>query len=125
IKETVHEQGSGVLVDLVFDRLAAQRHLDDYVQVVGRVLAHRNGVDVHVVFSPWGGAMEEKAFLPQRPDALQADLLKPSGKTRRTIMKFISAAVLGLGLGALTGEISAYDSAYTDLDLDACEKIAT
>src|SRR5690606_20800569 len=59
------------------------------------------------------------------PDALQADLLKPSGKTRRTIMKFISAAVLGLGLGALTGEISAYDSAYTDLDLDACEKIAT
>src|SRR6185312_2826541 len=47
IEEAVDEQRAGGLVDLVFDGLAAKRHLDDDVEVVGRVLADGNGVDVH------------------------------------------------------------------------------
>src|SRR6185312_16722289 len=48
IEEAVDEEGARGLVDLVFDRLAAKRHLDDDVEVVGRIAADRDGVDVHV-----------------------------------------------------------------------------
>ena len=38
IEEAVDEQRARRLVHLVFDRLAADRHLDDDVDVVGRIL---------------------------------------------------------------------------------------
>ena len=49
VEEAVDHQGAGRLVHLVLDRLAADRHLDDGVDVVGRVVADRDGVEVHGV----------------------------------------------------------------------------
>jgi len=47
MQETVDHQGAGRLVHLVFDRLAADRHLDDDVHVIGRIMADGNRVDAH------------------------------------------------------------------------------
>src|SRR5690606_39378216 len=47
VEEAVDEQGSRGLVDFVLYRLAAERHLDDDVQVVWRIAADGDGVDVH------------------------------------------------------------------------------
>ncbi len=47
MQEAVDEQGAGGLVHLVFDRLAALRNLDHGVDVVRRVGAGRDAVDVH------------------------------------------------------------------------------
>ena len=47
IEEAVDDQRAGFLVHLVLDRLAADRHLDDDVDVVRGVLADRKGVDAH------------------------------------------------------------------------------
>ena len=43
----VDEDGTGVLIELVLHRVAAQRNLDNDVDVPGRVFAHGNLVDVH------------------------------------------------------------------------------
>jgi hypothetical protein len=47
VQEPVDHQGAGRLVHLVFDRLAADRHLDDDVYVFGRIVADRDGIDAH------------------------------------------------------------------------------
>src|SRR5215510_3135265 len=47
VQETIDHQGARSLIHLVFDRLAADRHLDDDVEVLGRVVADRNGVEAH------------------------------------------------------------------------------
>ena len=47
IEEAVDHQRAGLLVHLVFDRLAANRHLDDDVDVIRRVVSDRNRVDAH------------------------------------------------------------------------------
>jgi hypothetical protein len=47
MQEAVDHQGAGGLVHLVFDRLAADRHLDDDVHVVGRIIADGNRIDAH------------------------------------------------------------------------------
>src|SRR5690606_9688792 len=41
---------AGFLVHLVLDRVAADRHLDDDVDVLGRVVANGDGVDAHELF---------------------------------------------------------------------------
>ena len=57
VEEAVDDQRAGFLVHLVFDRLAADRHLDDDVDVVGRILADRDGVDAHGI-APLGKAKD-------------------------------------------------------------------
>src|SRR5690606_33747299 len=133
-----------LLVDLVFDRLAAQRHLDDDVQVVGRVLAHRNGVDIHVVFSPWGGAMKGGSLLAPAALSFASGLLGAVGKScrlfrlsrdqagtgtelqkRNNAVKRAIPALAVIALSGLAVPAQAYDSAYTELDLDACPVIET
>ena len=47
VQEAVDHQGAGGLVHLVLDRLAADRHLDDDVDVLGRIVADLDGVDAH------------------------------------------------------------------------------
>ena len=47
VQEAVDEQRAGRLVHLVFDRLAADRHLDDDVDVFRRILADRDRFDAH------------------------------------------------------------------------------
>src|SRR5262249_30458929 len=47
VQEAVDDQGAGGLVHLVFDRLTADRDLDDDVDVLGRVVADRDGVEAH------------------------------------------------------------------------------
>ena len=47
IEEPVDKQRARGLVELVLDRLAAERHLDHDIDVVGRVLADRDGIEVH------------------------------------------------------------------------------
>ena len=47
VQEAVDHQRAGRLVHLVLDRLAADRHLDDDVDVLGRIVADRDGIDAH------------------------------------------------------------------------------
>ncbi len=47
IEEAVDHQGAGGLVHLVLDRLAADRHLDDDVDLVRRVRPERDRIDTH------------------------------------------------------------------------------
>src|SRR5471030_1554280 len=47
VEEAVDHQRAGRLVHLVLDRLAADRHLDDGVHVLGRIVADPDGIDVH------------------------------------------------------------------------------
>ncbi len=47
MQEAVDDQRTSRLVHFVLDRLAADLHLDDHVDVFGRVLADGDGVDAH------------------------------------------------------------------------------
>ena len=47
IEKPVDDKRAGVLVHLVFDRLAADRHLDDDVDLARRIDPDRNGVNAH------------------------------------------------------------------------------
>ena len=47
IKEAIDEQRTRRFVDLVLDRLAPQWHLNDHIDVVGRGVPDRDGVDSH------------------------------------------------------------------------------
>ena len=47
IQKPVHHQNTRILVELVFDRLAADRHFDDDVNVVRRGLADGDRFDTH------------------------------------------------------------------------------
>src|SRR5258707_9247547 len=47
VQEAVDDQGARRLVHLVLDRLAADRHFDDGVDVLGRVVADRDGIEIH------------------------------------------------------------------------------
>src|SRR6478735_9003888 len=47
VQEAVDEHGAGGLVDLVFDRCAALRDLDDDVDLVRRIFANRDMREVH------------------------------------------------------------------------------
>ena len=47
IKEAVDDEGARRLVHLIFDRLAADLHLDDDIDVVGGIVADGDGVDSH------------------------------------------------------------------------------
>ncbi len=47
VQEAIDEQRARVLVHLVLDGLAADLHLDDDVDVLGRVLADGNGINAH------------------------------------------------------------------------------
>ena len=47
IEEAIDHQRAGFLVHLVFDRLAANRHFDDDVDVVWRIYSDRDGVNAH------------------------------------------------------------------------------
>ena len=47
VQETIHHQRAGGLVHLVLDRLAADRHFDDDVDVLGRIVADLDRVDAH------------------------------------------------------------------------------
>jgi hypothetical protein len=50
--EAVDEERARRLVHLVFHRMAAMRHLDDDVDVVGRIVADGDRFDTHLRFSP-------------------------------------------------------------------------
>jgi hypothetical protein len=47
IEEAVDHQRAGGLVHLVLDRLAADRHLDDDIDLVWRVHPERDRIDTH------------------------------------------------------------------------------
>src|SRR5262249_17410335 len=47
IEEAVDDERSGFLVHFVFDRLAADRHLDDCVDLLRRISAYRNVIEIH------------------------------------------------------------------------------
>src|SRR5258708_15857525 len=47
IEKAVHHQRAGFLVHLVLDRLAADRHLDDDVDLARRIDPDRDGVNAH------------------------------------------------------------------------------
>src|SRR5260370_25831473 len=47
IEKPVDDKRAGVLVHLVFDRLASDRHLDDDVDLARRIDPDRNGVNAH------------------------------------------------------------------------------
>src|SRR5471032_1920837 len=47
IEKPVDHQGAGVLVHLVFDRLAADRHLDDDIDLTRRIGPDRDSVNAH------------------------------------------------------------------------------
>src|SRR5450755_615445 len=47
IEKPVDHQGAGVLVHLVFDRLAADRHLDDDIDLTRWIGPDRDGVNAH------------------------------------------------------------------------------
>ena len=54
VEDAVDEQGARFLVELILDRLAADRDLDDHVEAVGRIVAGRDEVDVHGRQAPPG-----------------------------------------------------------------------
>ena len=47
IEKAVDEERAGGLVHLIFDGLAADRDFDDDIDVVGRILAGGNGIEIH------------------------------------------------------------------------------
>jgi hypothetical protein len=47
IKEAVHDQDAGSLIELIFNRLATDRHFDDDIHLVGRVGSHGNRIELH------------------------------------------------------------------------------
>jgi hypothetical protein len=47
IQEPIDDERAGILVELVLDRLAAERDFDDDVDVVRRVVADGYGLDTH------------------------------------------------------------------------------
>jgi hypothetical protein len=47
MQNAVDEQSAGFLVELIFHRLAANRHLDDDVEAFGRIVADGNQIDIH------------------------------------------------------------------------------
>src|SRR5690348_12530265 len=47
VEEAVDHQRAGLLVHLVFDRLAADRHLDDDVDLARRIYPDGDGVNTH------------------------------------------------------------------------------
>jgi hypothetical protein len=47
VQDAIDEQSARCLVELVLHGLAAGRHFDDDVQILGRVLAGRDEVDTH------------------------------------------------------------------------------
>jgi hypothetical protein len=49
VEKAVDEHRARILVELVLDRLAANRHLDDHVDLVGRCRADRNRVYAHLI----------------------------------------------------------------------------
>jgi hypothetical protein len=66
VKKPVNDECSGIFVQLVLDRLTAQRDLDNDVDVVGGIMANLDGFDAHVLIS-WstnsvgGGEFSAKA----------------------------------------------------------------
>src|SRR5471030_431927 len=71
VEEAVDHQRARRLVHLVLDRIAADRHLDDGVHVLGRIMADLDGIDVHDrTIKETGGPFEAagsflRAFRPQ------------------------------------------------------------
>jgi hypothetical protein len=51
VEKAIHDQGTGRLVQFVFDRLAADRNLDDDVDIVRRTVPDLNGIDPHGALS--------------------------------------------------------------------------
>ncbi len=49
IEEAVDDEGAGLLVHLVLDRLAADRHFNDDVDVFRRIGADGDGINIHDV----------------------------------------------------------------------------
>ncbi len=47
VQDAVDEQRAAGLVELVLHRLAASGHLDDHIEVLGRVVAHGDEFDLH------------------------------------------------------------------------------
>jgi hypothetical protein len=47
VQKAIHNQRTGGLVHLVFDRFAADRHFDDDVHVIRRIVTYRDGIDAH------------------------------------------------------------------------------
>jgi hypothetical protein len=47
VQDAVDEQRPARLVEFVFHRLATDRHFDDHVEAVGRIVARGNKVDAH------------------------------------------------------------------------------
>src|ERR1700722_11255218 len=54
VEKPVDLKRAALLVHLILDRLAADRHFDDDVDIVGRILADRYSVQVHACPPNWG-----------------------------------------------------------------------
>ncbi len=53
VEIAVHEHRAGILVDLVFDRVAAERDLDEHIDVVWRIVAGFDFGKVHKTARIW------------------------------------------------------------------------
>jgi hypothetical protein len=47
LQAAVDEYRPGLLVDLILDRIAAHRDLDDHIAIAGNVVAGRNAIEIH------------------------------------------------------------------------------
>ena len=75
VEEAVDDEHPRGLVQLVLDRLAAERHLDDDVDVLGRVVADRNRLYTH-----YRGSSVSKVPAGVRRRAILADRRRPLPK---------------------------------------------
>src|SRR5689334_4370253 len=53
IEESIHKQRAGRLVHFVFDRLTANRHLNDDIDVLRRIVADRDRLEIHFAAAFW------------------------------------------------------------------------
>ena len=68
VQEAVDHEGARRLVHLVLDGLAADGHLDDDVDVLGRVDADGNGIDAHGLGLSWLGVHSKHVGLARPTD---------------------------------------------------------
>src|SRR5205807_4180027 len=79
IEEAVDEQRAARLVHLVFDRFAADRHLDDDIDLVRRFVAIADRVQIHL-------ALPRFAARYSKPKATRSRVSLPNlSRARRTI----------------------------------------
>src|SRR5690606_5074808 len=126
VEEAVDEQRAGLLVDLVFDRLAAKGDFDDDIEVVGRVLAHGDGVDIHAVGFLVGREGRPAFCLSGPINASHIDCTKAGrarrGRMMKTIAKGTLVAVLAVGVSASAGA-QEMRSEYSEIDLEDCTTV--